>query len=159
MTVFGKTYASAYDAMYAEKDYEGEVDLLEAAFERFGSRVESVLDLGCGTGNHLAPLARRGYEVAGVDRSADIAADSWGRGCGGTGCDSRELDDGCGGAAARSGAGRFVGTRLGHDATRVVSPRREHHPVLGRPGVDQVRVDMERIALDPLRGELIRRGV
>src|SRR5262249_49261042 len=31
-----------------------------------------VLDLGCGTGGHSAPLAERGYEVVGVDRSAEM---------------------------------------------------------------------------------------
>jgi SAM-dependent methyltransferase len=34
--------------------------------------VRSVLDLGCGTGNHAIPLARRGYRVVGVDRSAGM---------------------------------------------------------------------------------------
>src|SRR5206468_3380563 len=31
--------------------------------------VKTVLDLGCGTGNHALPLARRGFSVTGVDRS------------------------------------------------------------------------------------------
>jgi SAM-dependent methyltransferase len=69
--MFGRSYASAYDAMYEAKDYAFECDLVEAAFERFANGpVESLLDLGCGTGGHAILLARRGYEVAGVDRSA-----------------------------------------------------------------------------------------
>lgn len=71
--MFGTTYASAYDAMYRSKDYEGECDQLEQAFARFGSApVRSVLDLGCGTGGHALPLARRGYAVTGVDLSPQM---------------------------------------------------------------------------------------
>ena len=67
---FGGVYASAYDSIYAEKDYERECDLLEDAFERFAAgTVRSVLDLGAGTGNHALPLVRRGYAVTGVDLS------------------------------------------------------------------------------------------
>jgi SAM-dependent methyltransferase len=57
--------------MYEAKDYAAECDLVEAAFERFADGpVRSVLDLGCGTGGHAIPLARRGYDVVGVDLSA-----------------------------------------------------------------------------------------
>ena len=31
-----------------------------------------MLDLGCGTGGHAVPLAERGYDVVGVDRSPDM---------------------------------------------------------------------------------------
>ena len=68
--VFGPGYAGAYDALYEEKDYERECDLLERIFAESGKgEFRTVLDLGCGTGNHALPLARRGYEVVGVDRS------------------------------------------------------------------------------------------
>ena len=68
--VFGAGYAAAYDALYEEKDYEAECDLVERIFaERGDGGVRTVLDLGCGTGGHVLPLARRGYEVVGVDRS------------------------------------------------------------------------------------------
>ena len=68
--VFGAGYADAYDALYEEKDYEGECDLLERIFSEYADGpVKAILDLGCGTGNHSLPLAQRGYEVVGVDRS------------------------------------------------------------------------------------------
>ncbi|MBI4220016.1 MAG: class I SAM-dependent methyltransferase [Chloroflexi bacterium] len=70
---FGSLYSDCYDAFYATKDYEAECDLLEAAFRRFGNGpVETVLDLGCGTGGHALPLSRCGYRVTGVDRSAGM---------------------------------------------------------------------------------------
>ena len=75
MSVFGAAYASAYDVVYADKDYEAECDVLEQRFHRLASRtVASVLDLGCGTGRHAAALSARGYAVVGVDRSPDMLA-------------------------------------------------------------------------------------
>lgn len=75
--VFGEGYAAAYDEIYREKDYESECDTVEDLWRRHGGGdVQSVLDLGCGTGNHLLPLARRGYSVAGVDVSRDMLANA-----------------------------------------------------------------------------------
>lgn len=67
--VFG-AYAGFYDALYADKDYQAEVDFLEQVFRAAGVAAgASVLDLGCGTGGHIVPLAARGYSAFGVDRS------------------------------------------------------------------------------------------
>lgn len=72
MAVFS-AYAKFYDALYKEKDYPGEVDYLERLFTQYAARpVKTVLDLGCGSGGHAIPLARRGYQVTGVDRSAEM---------------------------------------------------------------------------------------
>jgi SAM-dependent methyltransferase len=73
--VFGRGYSHQYDAIYGEKDYEAEVVMIEEAFRLYGNgKVQTVLDLGCGTGNHAIPLACRGYQVTGMDRSADMLA-------------------------------------------------------------------------------------
>lgn len=72
--VFGAVYASAYDALYQDKDYDSECDQIERAFHAYGHSITSVLDLGCGTGSHAIPLAQRGYNVVGVDRSAEMLA-------------------------------------------------------------------------------------
>lgn len=69
---FGAAYAGIYDALYAEKDYRAECDLIESMFRRHGDGVRSVLDLGCGTGNHALRLAERGYAVTGVDLSDEM---------------------------------------------------------------------------------------
>jgi SAM-dependent methyltransferase len=67
--VFGADYSDSYDALYADKDYGAECDLVEEIFRRAGRPIRSLLDLGCGTGRHAVELANRGYEVVGVDLS------------------------------------------------------------------------------------------
>jgi SAM-dependent methyltransferase len=70
---FGSVYADSYDALYQDKDYSVECDLLEQLFKDYcATKVRTILDLGCGTGNHAIPFAARGYEVTGVDRSSEM---------------------------------------------------------------------------------------
>ena len=73
--IFGPAYAAVYDALYGEKDYAGETDLIARLFALHADGpVASVLDLGCGTGGHALPLAARGLRVTGVDRSPAMLA-------------------------------------------------------------------------------------
>jgi SAM-dependent methyltransferase len=71
---FGAVYADSYDLFYQDKDYTEETRQLESIFKTYNMTVRSILDLGCGTGNHGFPLAQRGYEVVGVDRSTHMLA-------------------------------------------------------------------------------------
>lgn len=71
--VFNQGYADQYDLLYGDKDYESECDLLEKTFQCYSQApVHSILDLGCGTGNHSISLARRGYQLHGVDLSENM---------------------------------------------------------------------------------------
>jgi SAM-dependent methyltransferase len=73
--IFGKTYAGQYDRFYANKDYSKECDLIEQAFKNFGTgKIRSLLDFGCGAGNHALCLAKRGYQITGVDLSPSMLA-------------------------------------------------------------------------------------
>ena len=72
MTVFG-AYANFYDALYAGKDYPAECDFLEEIFQQHaGNPIRTILDVGCGTGGHALQMARRDFEVTGVDRSGPM---------------------------------------------------------------------------------------
>src|SRR5262245_62311405 len=69
--VFGSEYADAYDNLYKDKNYSEECALIDRILQTYGEgTVRSILDLGCGTGNHVLALAEKGYKLVGVDRSA-----------------------------------------------------------------------------------------
>ena len=72
-TVFGSDYSAAYDALYADKDYDAECQMIEDAIARFGTgKATSISDWGCGTGSHSLRLAAKGYEIGGADLSAGM---------------------------------------------------------------------------------------
>ncbi len=65
--------APFYDHFQSEVDYEKWADFFCEAFARyFDGRVESVLDLGCGTGSMTLSLAKRGFDMIGVDNSEEM---------------------------------------------------------------------------------------
>ena len=73
MSVFGANYARYYDLLYKEKDYKGEVDYIYEIITRHQQyKPESLLDIGCGTGRHLAFFKEKGLNVAGVDLSESM---------------------------------------------------------------------------------------
>lgn len=70
MNAFGTGYAEFYDAFYHDKDYGAECNFLEKIFQKYSiHKINTILDLGCGTGGHSIELAKRGYKIAGIDTS------------------------------------------------------------------------------------------
>lgn len=70
MTVFGK-YARFYDTLYQDKNYKKECNFLEAIFRKYSRReIRTIFDLGCGTASHDILLAKRGYNITGIDVSS-----------------------------------------------------------------------------------------
>lgn len=69
MDVFND-YARFYDLLYQDKDYKVECDFLEKVFSEFSTRrINSILDLGCGTGAHSLILSKKGFHSTGIDQS------------------------------------------------------------------------------------------
>lgn len=66
--------AGCYDTFTADVDYARWADYLEKHFARSAIPVHTVLDLACGTGSLTLELARRGYEMIGVDQSEEMLA-------------------------------------------------------------------------------------
>jgi SAM-dependent methyltransferase len=74
-------FAPYYDLLYRDKDYAGEARFIQEQIESAGVNrdlrsSESILDLGCGTGEHVRQLILMGHRVQGVDASphmVDIA--------------------------------------------------------------------------------------
>jgi len=59
--------AAIYDAIYGDRDDAGFWQAMAAA-----AGGGPILELGCGTGRVLLPLARAGYEITGLDLSAEM---------------------------------------------------------------------------------------
>jgi SAM-dependent methyltransferase len=74
--VFGADYAGVYDALYENKQYEQEAAYVRGLLAAAGVAAGNIVELGSGTGIHGQLLARAGYRVHGVERSADMAASS-----------------------------------------------------------------------------------
>ena len=72
-TVFND-YSKYYDLLYQDKDYKGEVEYICTLFESYGLRGGRVLEFGSGTGIHGNLIASRGYDVVGVELSAEMVA-------------------------------------------------------------------------------------
>ena len=66
-------YSPYYDLLYADKNYNAEVDYLRTLIQEHSSRhVHTLLELGCGTGIHATLMAAHGINVLGVDLSAEM---------------------------------------------------------------------------------------
>jgi len=59
--------ARFYDKIWGRHDYDGDVKFLADFFRKYHCR--SVIDIGCGIGNHALRLSKLGYQVTGVDVS------------------------------------------------------------------------------------------
>ena len=62
-------FAQVYDRIMADVPYGLWMDYIEGMWTVFSSRPAMVLDLACGTGNMSLLMARRGYQVTGLDVS------------------------------------------------------------------------------------------
>jgi len=62
-------YASYYDLLYQDKDYQNEIQYILRTLEKNGVSNGNILELGSGTGKHAEELAKVGFNVHGVDLS------------------------------------------------------------------------------------------
>lgn len=73
MSNFGK-YSAYYDLLYREKDYAAEAAYVAATIRKACPEAQTILELGSGTGRHGRLLAGLGFEVHGIERSAEMVA-------------------------------------------------------------------------------------
>lgn len=67
-------FAYVYDTLMDNTPYEQWCEQLMAILHRHGIKKDLVLDLGCGTGTLTEMLAKKGYDMIGVDNSQEMLA-------------------------------------------------------------------------------------
>jgi SAM-dependent methyltransferase len=67
-------FAYHYDRLMEEMPYVEWIRFAKAVWHKYGVKPETVVDLGCGTGNIAIPLAQEGCRVIGIDVSEDMLA-------------------------------------------------------------------------------------
>lgn len=82
--IFSEGYSSiarVYDNLNKEIDYSKWADFIEKCFKKYlKKRPALVLDLACGTGSMTYELAQRGYDMIGIDGSAEMLSEAYSRG-------------------------------------------------------------------------------
>ena len=70
--------AGVYDRLNATVDYGAWADYIEECFAKYLNEKPSlVLDLGCGTGSVTLELAKRGYDMTGLDISPEMLSEAY----------------------------------------------------------------------------------
>ncbi|NLV37499.1 MAG: class I SAM-dependent methyltransferase, partial [Clostridiaceae bacterium] len=67
-----RDFAFLYDRLMWDVDYIGWADYVEGMFERSKVNPRLIADLGCGTGSFCLEMAKRGYEMIGIDQSVEM---------------------------------------------------------------------------------------
>ena len=65
-------YSKYYDLLYLNKEYEKESRYVTKTLREFLPAIESILELGCGSGSHADFLCQYGFEITGIDRSFEM---------------------------------------------------------------------------------------
>jgi len=77
-SAFSNQYSAAYDLLNEGKPYSNEVDFIQNIFTKIAGefqKLNSVLDLGCGSGKHLAEFNSEINKV-GIDKSQSMLAEA-----------------------------------------------------------------------------------
>ena len=73
MEVF-KDYSYYYNAFYQDKDYAVEAKQVDVLLKKYGKDVKTIINYGCGTGNHDMELYKLGYCCTGIDMSQTMVS-------------------------------------------------------------------------------------
>lgn len=69
-------FSEFYDALTANVSYDTVAQVLGSLLTRYGKSRGLLLDLACGTGSVSVRLAKKGYEVIGVDLSPEMLSEA-----------------------------------------------------------------------------------
>lgn len=65
-------FAYIYDKLQENINYKKWTDYIEGLFKKYGLKPVTIADVACGTGSITLNLAKRGYDVTGIDISEDM---------------------------------------------------------------------------------------
>lgn len=68
------SYSAYYNLLYRDKNYPAEVAYINKLLKKFGENISDILEFGSGTGIHGRLLAELGYQVTGIELSAEMVA-------------------------------------------------------------------------------------
>ena len=67
-----QSFAAGYEKFSADNDYAAFADYYEEIFSKYNIKPSLVLDLGCGSGSLTDIMAKKGYDMIGVDISPEM---------------------------------------------------------------------------------------
>ncbi len=65
-------FANIYDLVMRDTPYDDWVEYYCSVFKKFNKEPKLVLDMGCGTGNITERMQNKGYDMIGLDASAEM---------------------------------------------------------------------------------------
>jgi len=68
------SFNAYYDLLYRDKPYQQETLYIDALLQEYGKDPVELLELGSGTGNYAQYLCKAGYNVTGIEKSAEMVA-------------------------------------------------------------------------------------
>jgi SAM-dependent methyltransferase len=77
-------YSAYYDLLYRDKDYAAEAQYVARLIRSAVPTAHTILELGSGTGRHGRLLAAMGFDVHGIERSAEMVAVARAAACAGS---------------------------------------------------------------------------
>lgn len=72
MTAVFDSYSAYYNLLYKDKNYPGEVAYIDSLIKKYGDNITQILEFGSGTGIHGRLLGELGYQVTGIEMSAEM---------------------------------------------------------------------------------------
>jgi SAM-dependent methyltransferase len=66
-------YSQYYDLIYKDKDYSGEIEYVYEKLTNYIHNLNTILEIGTGTGIHAGLLAEKGLTVTGIEISQEMA--------------------------------------------------------------------------------------
>ena len=71
-----EAFASVYDIFMDNVEYGEWIGHIKKVWEKYSLSPARIIDLGCGTGNILLPLAKEGFSMVGADLSPEMLAEA-----------------------------------------------------------------------------------